>query len=95
MAAFISAAKALKASKNAASAEDQSSVQHTLTIQSATSNKGIDCPFNLDEIFQADVDRFGTLKDVIKFIIENLEKNHTKTHEVETKMISKFMQIDK
>jgi hypothetical protein len=40
----------------------------------------------LDEIFQADVERFGSLKDVIKFIIENLEKTNTKISEVDVKM---------
>ena len=64
-----------------------------MTIQSNISTNRIECPFNLDEIFQSDVERFGTLKDVIKFIIENLEKSFAKIHDVDTKMVSKFMQI--
>ena len=60
-----------------------------MTIQSQSSR--IECPYNLDEIFQADIDRFGNLKDVLKFIIDNLEKNHSSIREVETKMVSKFM----
>ena len=66
-----------------------------MTIQSNLSTNRIECPFNLDEIFQADVDRFGSLKDVLKFIIENLNKNYNKTHDLDTKMVSKFMQIEK
>ena len=61
-------------------------MHNTITIQSNISREKLDCPFNLDEIFQADVDRFGSLKDVIKFIIENLEKSNTKISEVEVKM---------
>lgn len=49
----------------------------------------------MDEIFQADVERFGSLKDVIKFIIENLEKTNTKISEVDVKMAQKFMDIAK
>jgi len=68
-----------------------------MTIQSnksATigSNK-IECPFNLDEIFQADVDRFGSLKDVLKFIFDNLNKCHNQINEVDTKVMVKLMQI--
>ena len=90
MAAFLAATKALKAKKDGSN-DDGLSVHQTMTIQSNTSTNRIDCPFNLDEIFQADVDRFGTLKDVIKFIIDNLEKSFSKIHDVEMKMTSKFM----
>jgi len=55
----------------------------------------IECPFNLDEIFQSDVERFGNLKDVIKFIFDSLEKVSLKVNEVDTKMVSKFMEISK
>lgn len=65
-----------------------------MTIQSGHSNR-IECPFNLDEIFQADVDRFSTLKDVIKFIFDHLDKTNMRIGEVDTKMVSKFMQIEK
>jgi hypothetical protein len=66
-----------------------------MTIQSNKSNNTgkIECPFNLDEIFLADVERFGNLKDVLKFIIDNLNKITGQIHEVDTKMVSKFMQI--
>ena len=49
------------------------------------------CPFNIEDIFKADVDRFAELKSVIVFILENLEKNALKINEVDTKMVSKFM----
>jgi len=84
MAAFLAAAKALKQNN------EQSSI--SATINSANSTK-VDCPFNLDEIFQADVDRFAQLKDVIKFLFANLEKTSTKVGEVEMKMTTKFMEI--
>lgn len=65
-----------------------------MTIQSNKSyHSKIECPFNLDEIFLADVERFGNLKDVLKFIFENLNKCQTQIKEVDTKMVSKFMQI--
>ena len=62
-----------------------------MTIESSFGH--IKCPFNLEEIFKADVDRFAELKSVIVFILENLEKNAMKINEVDTKMVSKFMQI--
>jgi hypothetical protein len=66
-----------------------------MTIQSNKSqtigSSKIECPYNLDEIFQADVDRFGSLKEVLKFIIESLNKINGKITEVDTKMASKFM----
>ena len=57
-----------------------------MTIQSnksAAFNAKIECPYNLDEIFQADVDRFGSLKDVLKFIIDNLNSVSSKVSENE------------
>jgi|TARA_B110000285_G_C15107931_1_gene609160 hypothetical protein len=73
------ASKAMK-DKAAANVTDTSSAHQTMTINSNVSkNDGlsktkIECPFNLDEIFQSDVERFGNLKDVLKYIFENLEK---------------------
>ena len=40
---------------------------------SAKSNMHVDFPWNIDDIFQADTDRFGQLKDVIKFIVDRLD----------------------
>jgi hypothetical protein len=64
-----------------------------LTAGVPKSSNKIECPFNLDEIFQSDVERFGTLKDVLIFIIDNLNKVNSKVTEVDTKMVTKFMQI--
>jgi hypothetical protein len=94
------AARALK-DKAAANNTESSSTQQTMTINSNTSAHAgvsktkIECPFNLDEIFQSDLERFGNLKDVLKFIFDNLEKVNLKVNEVDTKMVSKFMEISK
>ena len=55
----------------------------------------VELPFNIDEIFQADVDRFGQLKDVIKYILDRLEQSSNYINAVETKMTTKLMQIEK
>ena len=86
MAAFLAAAKALKKQN-----EGEGSSMHQ-TIMSNNSSQ-IHCPFNLDEIFQADIDRFGHLKDVLKFIFEHLEKTTVRINEIDMKMVSKFMEI--
>ncbi len=90
--AFFAAAQKLKGTDGGN--QDSSSQQQTMTIQSNISSK-IECPFNLDEIFQADLDRFQHLKDVIKFIIDNLERTTSKVQEMEMKMVQKYMQIDR
>jgi len=86
MAAFLAAAKALK-KQNAT--EENSSIHQTIV----SNGSNVHCPFNLDEIFQADIDRFGHLKDVLKFIFEHLERHNSKINEVDMKMVSKFMEI--
>ena len=53
------------------------------------------CPFNLDEIFTADIERFGKLKEVLTFIFEHLEKTNTRITDLDTKLVSKFMVIDR
>ena len=79
MAAFLAAAKAM----NGKNEDSSASVQQTVTTVSTSK---LDCPFNLDEIFQADVERFGSLKQVIKFIIENIEKTNVKVTDLDVKM---------
>ena len=56
MAAFLAAAKALKKGGSISSTEVN------------TENH----PFNLDEIFKSDTERFGKLQDVIKYIFDAL-----------------------
>lgn len=45
-------------------------------------------------VFKADTDRFAELKSVITFIFEHLDKVSLRVNEVDTKMVSKFLQID-
>lgn len=56
-------------------------------------NAKLKCPFDLDEIFKSDTERFGQLQDVIKFIIDNLGVSMNKIENVDIKMQSKFMEI--
>lgn len=94
------ASKAMK-DKAGNNVTDSSSAHQTMTINSnASKAEGlkkdkIECPFDLEEIFKSDVERFSNLKDVLKFIFENLEKVHLQINAVDTKMVSKFMEISK
>lgn len=88
MSAFRAAVKASITQK------DESSIQQTISADRTgpiSGRTGIDNPFDLNQIFQADLDRFSKLKDVLKFIFDNLDKLSLKTSDVETKMVSKFM----
>ena len=55
MSAFYNATKQIKKTKF----EAESITVETATIKSRPSNMNVDLPFNIDEIFQADVERFG------------------------------------
>lgn len=77
--------KFMKAMNATKSAFMDSSSQHNTIQSNPLSTPKI--PFNLDEIFQADVDRFSKLKDVLKYILDNLEGSKIKMNEMETKMI--------
>lgn len=81
MAAFIAAAKALKKGGTSVSKDD------------GKDDYKKDCPFDLDEIFKADTDRFGQLQDVIKYLFDHLRKANLKIEQVDMKMVSKFMEI--
>ena len=95
MSAFLNATKGIV--KKQSKIEEKSITNETATIQSRPSNNNVqhDFPFNIDEIFQADVERFGQLKDVIKYILDKLENSSKQIHMVETKMTTKLMQVDK
>lgn len=80
MAALIAAAKAIK--KGVTSREFNDS-----------NTEIISCPFDLDEIFKADTDRFAQLREVIKFIFEQLNANSLKVDSVDMKVATKFMEI--
>jgi len=74
----------------------ESITNETATIRSRPSNQAVDSlPFNIEDIFQADTERFGQLKDVIKYILDQLEKSNKQIHTVETQMRTKLMQVDK
>jgi hypothetical protein len=81
MSAFIAAAKALKKG------------QTSKEFNSETVTEVIKCPFDLDEIFKSDTERFGQLQEVIKFIFEQLNSNSARIESVDMKMASKFMEI--
>ena len=80
MSAFLQAAKAMKNKDRPSSSE-------------TTSTTRIEMPFNLDEIFQSDMDRFAKLKDVLKFFLTQMEKTNSRVTEIDIKMQSKFMEI--
>jgi hypothetical protein len=93
MSAIFMATKQMKKAKF----EEQTITNETATIRSRPSNMNVnvEMPFNIDEIFQADVDRFGQLKEVIKYILDRLEQQSSYINSVETKMTTKLMQIEK
>jgi DNA polymerase III sliding clamp (beta) subunit (PCNA family) len=86
MAAFLAAAKALKNKNN----NEGVSSSHVMSVSSGTTN-----PFNLEEIFKADTERFGKLKEVLQYIFDNLNYTKSEIHRVDIKMQSKFMDISK
>ena len=92
MSGILAATKMMKQQKDFGA-----SITHeTVTIRSRPSTHNVDAlPFNIDEIFQADVDRFGQLKEVIKYILDQLEKCQKQVHYIDTKTTSKMMQVDK
>jgi len=81
MAAFIAAAKALKKGNT---------IREVTVVEESSSIK---CPYDLEEIFKSDTERFGQLQDVLKWIIESLNSNSARIETVDMKMVSKFMEI--
>lgn len=80
MAAFLAAAKALK--KN-----------QTTIVREDTQTDSINCPFDLDDIFRSDTERFGKLQEVLKYIFDQLNMTSTKIEGLDMKLVSKFMEI--
>lgn len=94
MSALLAAYKDIKVNKKQNA--EQSITHETVTLRSRPSTHNVEqLPFNIDEIFQADVDRFGQLKEVIKYILDQLEKCQKQVHYIDTKTTSKMMQVDK
>ena len=56
--------------------------------------KGVEIPFDLNKIFSLAYD-FQPLKEVLEHIFGELKKNSDKIHGVDTKLVTKFMQISK
>lgn len=54
----------------------------------------VEIPFDLNKIFSLTYE-FQPLKEVLEYIFGELKKNGDKIHAVDTKLVSKFMQIDK
>lgn len=86
MADFLAAARALK---------KQNANTTTTSTVTKTASSSVENPFNLEEIFKADIDRFGKLKEVLQYIFEQLNSNKSEVHRVDVKMQSKFMEISK
>jgi hypothetical protein len=59
-----------------------------------TTIKGVDIPFDLNKIFSLTYE-FQPLKEVLEHIYGELKKNGDKIHAVDTKLVSKFMEISK
>ena len=54
----------------------------------------MEIPFDLNKIFTLTYD-FAPLKEVIEYIFEQLQKNSDKTHDVDVKLATKLLMIDK
>jgi len=54
----------------------------------------IDCPFDLDAIFQLNYSTEG-LKGVLEFILEHIGKLQGEVDRVDMKVTTKMMQVDK
>jgi hypothetical protein len=54
----------------------------------------IEIPFDLNKIFSLTYE-FQPLKEVLEYIFGELKKNGDKIHQVDTKLITKLMLIDK
>lgn len=54
----------------------------------------VEIPFDLNKIFSLNYE-FQQLKEVLEYIFGELKKNGDKIHQVDTKLVSKFMVIEK
>ena len=88
-------ASALLAATKVIKKKEESIETTTNRSRPSNSNTAVDFPWNIDDIFQADTDRFGQLKDVIKFIVERLDKTTSTVTTIETYVKTKMMQVDK
>jgi hypothetical protein len=57
-------------------------------------NVKVEIPFDLNKIFSLTYE-FQPLKEVLEHIFGQLKKNEDRIHSVDTKLVSKFLLIDK
>ena len=65
-----------------------------VTAPSSSHVNTLEIPFDLNSLFSLQYE-FKPLKEVIEYIFGELKKNGDKIHAVDTKLVSKFMQIEK
>jgi len=58
------------------------------------SSKTVEIPFDLNKIFSLTYE-FQPLKEVLEHIYGELKKNGDRIHQVDTKLVSKMMLLDK
>lgn len=59
-----------------------------------TKTDTVEIPFDLNKLFSLTYE-FQPLKECLEFIFQELKKNGDKIHQVDTKLVSKFMQMEK
>lgn len=67
----------------------------SIFARAATTQKTqVEIPFDLNKIFSLTYE-FQPLKEVLEYIFGELKKNGDKIHQVDTKLVSKLMMLDK
>jgi hypothetical protein len=69
-------------------------IQRAFGSSKTQAPKQVEIPFDLNKIFSLTYD-IQPLKEVIEYLFAELQKNGDKILQVDTKLVSKFMQIDK
>ncbi len=59
-----------------------------------TKTAAFEIPFDLNKIFSLTYE-FQPLKEVLEYLFAELKKNGDKIHAVDTKLVTKFMEISK
>lgn len=94
MAAFLAAVKAKKAEGSSSNASQAIHTISSVVTHKSANVKGPGCPFNLDDIFASEFENQGKLRDFLKFLLESIESTGVTMHQLETRLVSKFMAID-
>ncbi len=61
---------------------------------SAQAKVAVEIPFDLNKIFSLNYE-FQQLKEVLEYIFLQMKKGEDKVHQLDTRLVSKFLQIDK